>query len=161
MKRARERGHLLSDVVKHAQKQLQSLKVSNAFAYLQALLHRPIDYSFLAIRMNADEEAAAHKRNERAKEERETERVRALAGKSFAGANGDVWSVEEYGVVRIDAAGRRSSSLFCQMREVISAILEHRMPAVAPAARRDADQNGGVLPQPPWTHARAREVLAR
>jgi len=70
---------LLSDVVKHAGKQLQSPKVSNVFAYLQALLHRPIDYSFLAARMNADEQAAAHKRDERAKEELETERVRALA----------------------------------------------------------------------------------
>jgi hypothetical protein len=61
---------------------MQSLKVSNAFAYLQALLHRPIDYSFLTARMNADEEAAAHKSDERAKEEDQTERVRALAGKS-------------------------------------------------------------------------------
>jgi hypothetical protein len=109
--------------------------------------------------MNADEEAAARKRDERAKEELETERVRALAGKSFAGANGDVWSVEEYGLARIDAAGQRSSSPFSQVREVISAILEHRMPAVAPGTAPDLCQGDGVLSPPPLTHALAREVL--
>ncbi|MEZ2354167.1 hypothetical protein [Caballeronia sp. RCC_10] len=62
--------------------------------------------------MNADEKAAAHKRDERAKEELETERVRALAGQCFAGANGDISTIEEHGVLRIDAAGQRSFSPF-------------------------------------------------
>jgi len=159
MKRARERGHLLSDVVKHARKQLQSPKVSNAFAYLLALLHRPVDYSFLAARMNADEEAAARKQDEREKEKHQMERVRALAGQSFAGANGDIWTIEEHGVLRIDAAGQRSSSLFNQVRAVVSAILEQRMPTFRPGADRNVSLRDGVLTQPPSTHTLAREVL--
>lgn len=99
------------------------------------------DYSFLAARMNA----AAHKRDERAKKELETERVRALAGQSFAGANGDIWTIEEHGVLGIDAAGHRSSSPLIQVRAVVPAILEQRMPSVSQGAARDASKRDSVL----------------
>jgi hypothetical protein len=100
-----------------------------------------------------------HKRDERAKEGLETERVRALAGQSFAGPDGDTWTIEEHGVLRVDAAGRRSSSPFGQARAVVSAILEQRMPSVPQGAAMDASKRDSVLTQPPSTHALAREVL--
>ncbi len=62
-------------------------------------------------------------------------------------------------MVRIDAAGRKSSSPFSQAREVVSAILEQRMPSVASAASRNPREGDEHLPQPPSTRALAREVL--
>ncbi|KDR29362.1 hypothetical protein BG57_18260 [Caballeronia grimmiae] len=47
-----------------------------------------------------------------------------LQGRPLLGANGDIWTIEEHGVLRTDAAGHRSSSPFNQARAVVSAILE-------------------------------------
>jgi len=48
MRVAKDRGHRLSHVVIYASKQLASLRLTNAFAYIRALLQKPTDYAYLA-----------------------------------------------------------------------------------------------------------------
>lgn len=62
-------------------------------------------------------------------------------------------------MLRTGAAGQRSSSPFSQVRAVVSAILEQRMPSSRPGEARDVGLRAGVSTQPPSTHALAREVL--
>lgn len=88
MRFAREQGHRLSDVVGHASEHLASAKLTNAFAYIRALIQRPTDYAYLSKqrdeRKRQESELVERKR---AREELDTQ-LRAYAGTTFESADG-------------------------------------------------------------------------
>lgn len=151
MRVAKDRGHRLSDVVIYASKQLASLRLTNAFAYIRALLQKPTDYAYLAKQRDeqARQESEAAERR-RAREERE-DQLRAYIGSTFESADG--------ALVREDPDGVKASTPFGHASAVVTAIvggMMRRVPHDPSAKRRPSTET----PRGPVKEADARSLLA-
>jgi hypothetical protein len=105
---ATKKGHRLSDVVQHAKHALQSNSVKNAYAYIQTLISKPLDYAYLA---NAARGKLAEQAEQRINElyRQEQAALSEHRGKTYRAPNGDRWTVEEGAFVRTDVNGNMAS----------------------------------------------------
>lgn len=110
MKRAKAVGHRLSSVIAVVSDALIPLKGRELFAYIQALLSKTVDYTFVA------EQQATQAQADRAKGEAAaavaaeiSDVVSRLRGVQVTRADGAVLSVDEASVV-IEKAGRRAAA---------------------------------------------------
>ncbi|KMY85011.1 hypothetical protein BUMB_04122 [Candidatus Paraburkholderia calva] len=124
MRMAREKGHRLSDVVQHAGDYLRSSRIANTFAYLRAMLSKPIDYRLLVAQAESIVQSNAAQALERQRVDDQIDRVHAYRGQNYKTDEGEVWTIEETSLVKRGSDGRFSSTPFRQAIPVITKILD-------------------------------------
>ncbi|WP_458764316.1 helix-turn-helix domain-containing protein [Cupriavidus basilensis] len=100
MKLARTASQRLSDVVAATRHALAKLEGKELFAYLAALVRKPVDFTHIAKSMTAETEAKEADRLEaQRRDARLATLVDALRGKTLVRADGATWSVDEASLV--------------------------------------------------------------
>ncbi|WP_198173433.1 DNA-binding protein [Cupriavidus sp. USMAA2-4] len=107
MKRARKASTRLSDVVLTAQQAIAQLRGRDLFAYLAALINKPVDFAFVA---NAARAERAQRQAEEGAQAEQRMRITTLAaslrGRVIADSDGGSWCVDEASVTVRRGAGR-------------------------------------------------------
>ncbi|WP_157763915.1 helix-turn-helix transcriptional regulator [Paraburkholderia aromaticivorans] len=132
MKKARQAGTRLSNVVAHAAKSLGALRGRELFAYLSSLISLPLDFEAIAKARLAETAKAEAKR----REERETQARRALIanlkGQRYVDPRGRYWQVDD-GAFLVVGEGRHGSVPFSMADDAMTAIAAGLWPVVTGA----------------------------
>ncbi|CAN7778748.1 helix-turn-helix domain-containing protein [Cupriavidus necator] len=110
MRLAREAGQRLSDVVSAAGHALGLLRGRELFAYLKALVGKPIDYGHV-VRTRRAEEDKRHAADARAAQDRleVAQLIERYRGRRVSAPGGRIYEVDSASIVITEANGRRSS----------------------------------------------------
>lgn len=111
MKRARNASTRLSDVVQTAYHAITELRGRDLFAYLAALIKKPLDFTFVANAARAERDRRQEEEGAKAKQHtRITTLAASLRGRVIADPSGGSWSVDEASVTLRRGTGRDAAT---------------------------------------------------